>query len=116
MSNRGAWFAQRPTKHNTMKEEEKYYIVTHEWNEGEELRPNFPKYHINAYVGDYEYCRHAEECMEKCSPYDYCDSAWFETNDEFSDDLEHWIERGCQVVVRYEDRNYQEIYNEYEVH
>lgn len=85
-----------------------FYLITQEWNSGEFISPNFPKYHINAYRSTYEDCRNNEEWMEKASPYDYCTSDWYDTKKEWQDKIDWWISKGVEVRVHETTNNYKE--------
>jgi len=76
----------------------KIWLITEEWDDGEFIEPNFPKYHITTYPGVLEsQMAMIVTDMEKYSPYDYCDWEEFDTEEEFDVKLEYFKSKGCII-------------------
>lgn len=75
------------------------YLLTHEWNEGRNVEPHFPLYHITCY-GKVTEERKDDiiEQMEKWSQYDYCTYDSYVTEEEYNERIEFFRSKGAEIT------------------
>ena len=78
--------------------EDRRYLMTEEWYESDIKPHGRLESKVTAYgLRDKKYCKDTIYCMERYSPYDYCDSNTFKSEEEYKLHLRLLEENGARI-------------------